>query len=81
MIITTTPNIEGYEIIEYLGIISGDIDIVNEQDEIIKLAYEKNADAVVGVTTSAYAEVSGDIVMSSVHYITTGTAVRIRKKM
>ena len=50
-------------------------------DEIIKLAYEKNADAVVGVTTSAYAEVSGDFVMSSVHYITTGTAVRIRKKM
>jgi uncharacterized protein YbjQ (UPF0145 family) len=81
MIITTTPNIEGYEIIEYLGIISGDIDIVNEQDEIIKLAYEKNADAVVGVTTSAYVEVSDIVTTSSVHYITTGTAVRIRKKM
>lgn len=81
MIITTTPNIEGYEIIEYLGIISGDIDIVYEQDEIIKLAYEKNADAVVGVTTSAYVEVSDIVTTSHVHYITTGTAVRIRKKM
>ena len=80
MIITTTPNIEGYEITEYLGIVGGDIDIIYGQDELVRLAEEKNADAVVGVMSMPYVEVQGAVTGSSVYQITIGTAVKIRKK-
>ena len=80
MIITTTPNIEGYEITEYLGIVGGNIDIIYGQDELVKLAEERNADAVVGIKSMSYVEVTGNVANSTIYYVTIGTAVKIRKK-
>ena len=85
MIITTTPQIEGYEITEYLGLV-GDLDEVARLEGIIEVleteAAKLGADAVVGVAihpAPGGGSGFGGSIDSNCCYAY-GTAVRIRKK-
>lgn len=84
-IITTTPNVEGYVIEKYCGIVSDScFFLIYDQEsfsELIKKAQLLGANAIVGLVINVYSNVSGshgcDTNAENQAY---GTAVRIRKK-
>ncbi|MCQ2281065.1 MAG: hypothetical protein MJZ99_00340 [Bacteroidales bacterium] len=84
MIITTTQQIEGYDIIEYLGLVGEQTTL--ETDEIYKvlekLASNRGANAIIGLIVHPITEVSGTRYYTSSDTFgcyAYGTAVRIKQ--
>ena len=86
-IVTTTPNIEGYTIEEYCGIVLDESFNQYEENtreslsDIVEKAKKLGANAIVGLRIVTASDVHGDYGCSTnLEYSVYGTAVRITKK-
>ncbi|WP_423793296.1 YbjQ family protein [Methanocaldococcus indicus] len=80
MLLTTTEKLEGYKILEYLGIVVGYGDDPEEAlDDLEELALELGANAVIGIRihNEPIVETGEDIVNNN--YYAYGTAVKVEK--
>lgn len=86
-IVTTTPNIEGYAIDEYCGIVCDDFFCFHNDNtqeslsDIIEKAKKLGANAIVGLKMFSSSDVSGYSGCSTnIEYSAYGTAVRVTQK-
>lgn len=86
-IVTTTPNIEGYTIEDYCGIVCDDFFCFHNDNteeslsDIIGKATKLGANAIVGLKIFSSSDVSGyNGCSTNIEYSAYGTAVRVTKK-
>ncbi|WP_456472080.1 heavy metal-binding domain-containing protein [Methanocaldococcus sp.] len=74
MIVTTTETLEGYKIVEYIGIIVGCGDDPEDAlTDLEEIGEELGANAIVGV------KIFNEILDNEITYYAYGTAVRVKK--